>query len=102
MPEQKEHIDNLMGPLYLPRYTRTLQRALGARPFFGGTQPLYADFMVFHVLDMCEALRQGSVASLSPPLYTWMGRVAELPGVREYLAQRAPLESLGIHRQRNK
>lgn len=98
--EQQTHTENLFSDAYLPRYTRAFSNAIGKAGFFGGEHPSYADFLVFHVLNVCESLRPGGISALCPTLSSWMSRVETLPGVSEYLLKRPPLHTLGIHRQK--
>ena len=77
-----------------------MSHVLGSSLFFGGPTPLYADFAALHVFDMCETLREGCVQERSESIAKWMQRMRVLPGVREYLTTRPPLEDLGIHRQK--
>ena len=72
-----------------PRKLENLSAQLAARsgPFFCGEVPSYADFAVYHQLDLCQLLEPGCCdahANIAP----FMAAVKALPGVSEYLARR--------------
>ena len=72
---------------------RALVVELGDRPFFGGDHPHYGDFGVWKQADSFRLLDPAASASLGSAWGAWIDRVASLPGVAEYLAQRPGLRS---------
>jgi len=60
---------------------------LADQPFFGGASVAYADFTVWHYLDNVDTLVPHAIDGHAN-LVAWMRRVAELAGVKEYLAKR--------------
>ena len=65
-----------------------------AGPFFCGADPSYADFAVYHQLDLARLLQPGCCdahADIAP----FMAAVEALPGVSEYLAGRPEPVDIG-------
>lgn len=73
----------------LPHKLNCLADLLGDSAFYGGDQACYADFGVWHYLDNTETVKPGSV--MPQKLRDWMERVASLPEVAAYLAERPPI-----------
>ena len=79
-----------------PRKLENLAAQLAARPgpFFCGADPSYADFAVYHQLDLARLLQPGCCdahADIAP----FMAAVEALPGVSEYLAGRPEPVDIG-------
>eukprot|EP01031_Cornospumella_fuschlensis_P036959 gene36959-44836_t len=79
----------------LPRQLSIADNLLGDHHFFGGDSPCHGDFALFHILDACRTM-QADCLDTFPRLAHFMSRFAELPGVREYLANRLPPQSVGL------
>mmetsp|Transcript_10457 Transcript_10457/g.8060 ORF Transcript_10457/g.8060 Transcript_10457/m.8060 type:complete len:210 (-) Transcript_10457:155-784(-) len=77
-----------------PKKAQALVKRLGEKKFFCGDEVTYGDFSVYHVLDMVLLLDEKALVDF-PTLVAWMGRVAELSGVKEYLQTRARVVGVG-------
>eukprot|EP01013_Petalomonas_cantuscygni_P006137 TRINITY_DN169_c0_g1_i1.p1 TRINITY_DN169_c0_g1~~TRINITY_DN169_c0_g1_i1.p1 ORF type:complete len:245 (-),score=46.69 TRINITY_DN169_c0_g1_i1:588-1322(-) len=60
----------------------------GKQPFFAGATPGLGDFGVAHVIDNLLSLHPSALTELPRGLVEWARRVRQLPGVKEYLAER--------------
>eukprot|EP00457_Paulinella_chromatophora_P014294 gb/GEZN01014698.1/.p1 GENE.gb/GEZN01014698.1/~~gb/GEZN01014698.1/.p1 ORF type:complete len:245 (-),score=30.50 gb/GEZN01014698.1/:149-883(-) len=69
----------------LPFLAEQLHKA--GEKFFGGESPLYSDFQIWHHVDLLLLLSINCLDQY-PALKAWYRRVAGLPGVKEYLAER--------------
>jgi glutathione S-transferase len=63
-------------------------------PFFFGDSPMFCDFTIFHHFQIAELLIPGIFAA-HPEVEAFMLAMADLPGVREYLAERPALTGVG-------
>ncbi|RYH27237.1 hypothetical protein EON65_13720 [archaeon] len=79
----------------LPRQLSIADRLLGDQSFFCGHSPCHGDFALFHVMDACRTM-QADCLNNFPRLAQFMNRTSQLPGVREYLANRLPPQSVGL------
>ena len=55
----------------------------------------YADFAVYTILDLVRLVEPG-VVSEHAALAAWMGRVEQLPGVKQYLDTRPVCTGIGV------
>ena len=76
-----------------PGASANLAAQLGSAPFFGGETPLMADFHAFHICDNTLQLEPTALEA-QPTLAAFVGRMAALPRMAEYLAER-PQRGLG-------
>lgn len=74
-------------PRNFPFKLGNLSKYLGEKPFFTGDAPMYCDFNVWHHLNN-STLLEPDCLSAYPNVVAFMGRVAALPGISEYLAAR--------------
>jgi len=61
-------------------------------PFFGGEEPHYGEFGLFHVINLFLGLAQPS-PELPVVWMKWYGNMSQLPGVNEYLKERPKAKS---------
>ena len=76
---------------------QTLERRLGANSFFGGSRPHFGDFAVWAQVDSLQLLL-GAVkvfAQFGAGFSRWFDAVANLEGIRQYLASRPPPGTTG-------
>jgi glutathione S-transferase len=71
-----------------PHFGR-LEKMLGAREWYAADAPTYADFYIFDALDR-HVVAWPEALKAQPRLVAFMGRVAALPAIAAYLAQRRP------------
>jgi len=76
-----------------PPKLAALVKVLGSKKYFCGDEVTYADFAMFHIMDLVR-LVEPNLISQNDNLVKWMNRVENLPGVKEYLQSRP--ESIGI------
>ena len=79
-PEQIETFFELFA-----RRIAQLETVLGAKPFYGGDAPCYADFTFFHLYDLAQSVRP---AAGTPGLNAWAARVRAVPAVTAEIAER--------------
>eukprot|EP00210_Caulerpa_lentillifera_P008390 g8002.t1 len=84
----KSTYDSYFGK-QLPVTLDFLTEALSDLKFFGGDEPSYADFGVYHYLDNTVTVKPDAIRC--EKLKMWMERIAALPGVAEYLSTRPPI-----------
>uniref|UniRef100_A0A0G4EYH5 GST C-terminal domain-containing protein n=1 Tax=Chromera velia CCMP2878 TaxID=1169474 RepID=A0A0G4EYH5_9ALVE len=77
-----------MIPMCVEAFKAAAEHFPGEGPFFGGDSPHYGDFGMFHVVSLLRGLNRDAFASLGPKWTTFYDRMAALPGVKEYLAER--------------
>eukprot|EP00286_Rhodomonas_abbreviata_P009552 CAMPEP_0181333668 /NCGR_PEP_ID=MMETSP1101-20121128/25805_1 /TAXON_ID=46948 /ORGANISM="Rhodomonas abbreviata, Strain Caron Lab Isolate" /LENGTH=230 /DNA_ID=CAMNT_0023443505 /DNA_START=38 /DNA_END=727 /DNA_ORIENTATION=- len=60
------------------------------KPFFGGDKPHWAEFGLFHILNNLKNLKGGNdgLRQLGEKWVRWYANFGELPGVKEYVANR--------------
>tara|TARA_B100001093_G_scaffold317758_1_gene303144 strand:- start:1417 stop:2070 length:654 start_codon:yes stop_codon:yes gene_type:complete len=63
-------------------------------PFFFGDKPLFCDFTIFHHFQIAEAL-DSTIFREYPDVQTFMDAMATLPGMADYLSNRAQLIDVG-------
>jgi glutathione S-transferase len=63
-------------------------------PFFLGATPIFCDFTIFHHFQIAELLIP-TIFSDHPHVEAFMHAMADLPGVRTYLAERPQLTGVG-------
>lgn len=68
-----------------------LAKILGDRPFFAGSKPTACDMVAFNVLDLHRIIEPRALDAF-PTLASFYSRVAELPQLVDYLANRKPTE----------
>jgi len=67
---------------------------LGSSDFLFGSSPSYADFGLFHYIDVLKTLKPDVFESCAvPTVAAWYARIAALPGVSTYLSKRPPPRS---------
>ncbi|GAX78361.1 hypothetical protein CEUSTIGMA_g5803.t1 [Chlamydomonas eustigma] len=72
----------------LPKWLSVAQRVLGDHPFFGrGTGPSFADFALFHIVDMTLLVQPKALDEYSK-LMAWFKSIQALPAVKAYLEKR--------------
>ena len=67
----------------------------GWGPFFGGTEPSYADYHVYHMLSNCLVAEPDCVEPMR--LQRWMATMEQLPQLAEYLRDRPELVGVGTN-----
>ncbi len=77
----------------MQHFTRSLN-AFPDGPFFFGEQPMFCDFTIFHHFQIAELLVPNIFDSHSD-IQSFMAAMAELPGVKQYLASRPSLTAVG-------
>ena len=77
-------------PAFFEHLAPLLAEAPG--PFFGGAEPNYGDFQMFHVTDNLTTLdggaSLGALEGTQPALFAWYKAMEALPAVAAYLASR--------------
>jgi glutathione S-transferase len=73
-------------PSFRASLTR-LRRTLAAQPFFGGDQPLYADYAVFGPFQWARCISPFALLEADDPIRSWCDRLLDRFGG---LARRAP------------
>jgi len=74
----------------LPGKLPALVKILGTQQYFCGDNVSYADFAIYHIMDLVRFVEPG-VISEHNNITAWMSRVEQLPGVKEYLNSRPPV-----------
>lgn len=72
-----------------PKFGDYCTTLLNDKLYFGGHAPHFGDFCLFHVINLMSILNPEYISSRYPLLAAWYGRMQSLPGVDEYLAERA-------------
>lgn len=77
------------------RYAAYAESLLGEKYYFGGSQPHYGDFSLFHIIDASVTV---SPTCLHPfgKLQRWVSAMQNIPRVKQYLEQRAQVGNLGM------
>ena len=81
---------------FLERWTGAARDNLATQltaDYFGGSSPLMADFHIWHICDNTLAL-DSTALDAAPALGEWYSRLASLPAMAEYLAER-PARGIG-------
>ena len=84
-PEWKEKHDSYFRSL--PGWISSAQKILGEKDFFGGSEPHYGDFGLFHICEATITVQPGSLDPY-PTILAWIKRMNALPGVERYKAKR--------------
>lgn len=75
-----------------PAFFAHVTPCLGEGPFFGGSEPNYGDFQIFHIVDNLCTLDGGAtmtaLESTQPALAMWHKAMLQLPAVAAHLAAR--------------
>ena len=79
----------------LPSRLKALAKLLSDKQFFCGNDVTYCDFAVYNYFDLCRSV-EAAVFADYPNVVQWMARVESLPGVKEYLANRAEMVDIGV------
>merc|ERR1711874_468611 len=88
--EKADFFDNV-----LPSRLKALHILLSDKSFFCGDVVTYSDFAVYHQFDLCR-LVVPEVFDRFPNIKSWMARVEEQPGVKDYLAKRPVPVDIGV------
>lgn len=67
-----------------------LSKIVTSDGFIGGTRPCHADFLLLHVLDQLYTVKP--TLDVPENLAEFRVRVGNLPGIKEYLEERGPLD----------
>jgi glutathione S-transferase len=70
-----------------PTYAGYFAEYLNGKNFLAGEEPTYADFIMWHVVDVAKTVIPGTLDD-KKALKEFHERVASLPGVKDYLANR--------------
>eukprot|EP00090_Calanus_glacialis_P008274 TRINITY_DN16589_c0_g1_i1.p1 TRINITY_DN16589_c0_g1~~TRINITY_DN16589_c0_g1_i1.p1 ORF type:complete len:226 (-),score=59.19 TRINITY_DN16589_c0_g1_i1:91-768(-) len=89
--EKEDYFTNI-----LPAKLKALASLLSTNQFFCGDTVTYADFAVYHQLDLCR-LAQPTVYAEFSNIQQWMARVEKLDGVSGYLATRPEVVGIGVN-----
>eukprot|EP00598_Pedospumella_elongata_P013584 CAMPEP_0184991906 /NCGR_PEP_ID=MMETSP1098-20130426/38847_1 /TAXON_ID=89044 /ORGANISM="Spumella elongata, Strain CCAP 955/1" /LENGTH=224 /DNA_ID=CAMNT_0027517429 /DNA_START=28 /DNA_END=702 /DNA_ORIENTATION=+ len=73
-------------------YAETL---LGDKYYFGGSQPNYGDFSLYHVMNASVSVEPACLNAF-PKLLRWMEAMYNMPRVRQYLEMRNNVGNLGM------
>lgn len=77
------------------RYAVYAESLLGDKYYFGGSQPHYGDFSLFHVMDASVTVDPNCLAKFGH-LRRWMSAMQNIPRVKQYLQQRDAIGNLGM------
>jgi glutathione S-transferase len=69
-------------------FLRQFSTMLEGADFFGGVTPGYGELGLWYLVEDCVLLVPDLLDHLEPHLKQWYARVANLPGLAEYLASR--------------
>jgi prostaglandin-H2 D-isomerase / glutathione transferase len=80
-----------------PKQIAAAQRILRDRKFYGGDEPHYGDFALFHICNSAEFVAPGSL-DLYPAINAWYKTMLAIPSIAAYLAKRpnASTEGFGV------
>jgi glutathione S-transferase len=81
----KQNYDNFFARF--PRRMIAAQKILGDKDFFGGVDPNYSDFGLFHICDITRIVQPKALDTF-PQIIAWCERMNAIPGVRAYIASR--------------
>ena len=81
----KENHDNYFARF--PRRMIAAQKILGEKDFFGGVEPNYGDFGLFHICDITRIV-QPKALDPYPHISAWCERMYAIPGVQQYVSSR--------------
>ena len=70
-----------------PKQLAAAQRILRDRKFYGGDEPHYGDFALFHICNSVEFVAPGYLEPY-PAIKTWYNTMLEIPSIAAYLAKR--------------
>ena len=79
----------------LPAKLPGLVKMLGAQQYFTGETVTYADFALYVIMDLVRLVEPG-VISQHNNVTSWMARVEQLPGVKNYLETRPLCIGIGV------
>lgn len=80
---------------YLPSLLTVAQNLLGEETFFGGATPHHGDFEMFHIFDSCLIVNSSCLDAF-PLLQAFYIRMRDMPVMQNYLANRAPVQMIGL------
>ena len=81
--QEKEEYFSKTLPAKLP----AMVKMLGDQSFYCGDAPTYSDFSIYTIMDLVSLVEPGVVRQ-HDNITSWMARVEQLPGVKEYLESR--------------
>ncbi len=79
----------------LPQYVEAARKLLGSKSFFGGEQPMFADFSMFHTIDATLTVQPDSLNAF-PSILKWYGNMRYIPSMIKYLSERADAAHVGF------
>ena len=65
---------------------KPLVDSLAAKNFLGGADPCIADFVLFEMVEFAQKASDNAVYGTYPSMEAFHSRMANLPGLKEYLA----------------
>lgn len=79
----------------LPRHAAYAESLLGDQYYFGGSQPHFGDFSLFHVFDASLTVEPSCLKSFAK-LQRWVHAMQNTPRLKSYLQQRQTVGNLGM------
>lgn len=77
------------------KYAAYGETLLGDKYYFGGSQPHFGDFSLFHVMNASVSVEPACLDAY-PKLRKWMAAMHNIPRVRQYLELRENVGNLGM------
>lgn len=79
----------------LARYAGYAESLLGDKYYFGGSQPHFGDFSLFHVFDASLTVDPTCLDNFGK-LQRWVHAMQNIPRLKQYLQQRQHVGNLGM------
>jgi glutathione S-transferase len=79
----------------LPLFVEAARKILDTKPFFGGQNPCFADFSMFHIIDLTLVVQPSSLNAF-PTILQWYTNMRGLPSLAKYLSERPGDSSVGF------
>jgi len=77
------------------RYATFAEKLLGNKYYFGGSQPHFGDFSLFHIMNLSLTV-EPECLNAYPKLAKWVDAMQNIPRLKEYLKEREKVANLGM------
>ena len=77
------------------KYATYAETLLGDKYYFGGSQPHYGDFSLFHIMTACTCVEPACLQAFAK-LQRWVTAMQNIPRIKQYLQLRESIGNLGM------